>query len=98
MIRVVIPAHLKTLAKVDGEVQLQVSPPVTIGSVLDALEAKYPVLMGTIRDHGTNKRRDFLRYFVCGEDWSLESSDKALPDEIANGKEPFLVIGAIAGG
>jgi len=98
MIRVIIPAHLKTLAKVDGEVTLQVGHPVTIRTVLDALETKYPMLMGTIRDHDTLKRRDFLRYFVCEEDWSLESPDKPLPDEIAKGKEPFLVIGAIAGG
>ena len=98
MIRVVIPAHLKSLAKVDGEVSLQVTGPVTIRTVLDALEAKYPVLMGTIRDHDTLKRRDFLRYFACEEDWSLEPQDKPLPQEVANGKEPFLVIGAIAGG
>ncbi|HVZ16863.1 MAG TPA: MoaD/ThiS family protein [Terriglobales bacterium] len=98
MIRVVIPAHLKTLAKVDGEVALQVEGPVTIRTVLDALEAKHPVLMGTIRDHDTLKRRDFLRYFACEEDWSLESPDKPLPEEVASGKEPFLVIGAIAGG
>ena len=98
MIRVVIPAHLKTLAKVDGEVQLEVAPPVTIGSVLDALEARYPVLMGTIRDHDTKKRRAFLRYFACEEDLSLESPDTLLPEAVANGKEPFLVIGAIAGG
>jgi hypothetical protein len=94
----VIPAHLKTLAKVDGEVKLEVSGPVTIRTVLDALEAKYPVLMGTIRDHDTLKRRDFLRYFACEEDWSLESPDKPLPEEVAKGKEPLLVIGAIAGG
>lgn len=98
MIRVVIPAHLKTLAKVDGEVTLQIEGPVTIRTVLDALEAKHPVLMGTIRDHDTLKRRDFLRYFACEEDWSLESPDKPLPEEVASGKEPFLVIGAIAGG
>ncbi len=98
MIRVVIPAHLKTLAKVEGEVSVQVEGPVTIRTVLDALEAKHPVLMGTIRDHGTLKRRDFLRYFACEEDWSLESADKPLPEAIASGKEPFLVIGAIAGG
>ena len=98
MIRVVIPAHLKTLAKVDGEVTVQVDGPVTIRTVLDALEEKYPVLMGTIRDHDTLKRREFLRYFACEEDWSLEPADKPLPEAIANGKEPFLVIGAIAGG
>ena len=98
MIRVVIPAHLKTLAKVDGEVQLQVPPPVTIGSVLDALEEKYPVLTGTIRDHDTKQRRAFLRYFACEEDLSLDPPDKPLPEEVVSGKEPLLVIGAIAGG
>jgi len=89
---------LKTLAKVEGEIQLEVTGPVTIRTVLDALEAKYPTLTGTIRDHDTLKRRDFLRYFACEEDWSLESADKPLPEEVAKGKEPFLVIGAIAGG
>ena len=98
MIRVVIPAHLKTLAKVDGEIQLDVSPPVTQRSVLDALEAKYPVLMGTIRDHDTKQRRAFLRFFACQEDWTHEAPDKPLPEAVASGKEPFLVIGAIAGG
>jgi len=98
MIRVVIPAHLRTLAGVGSELQLDVSPPVTIESVLDALEAKYPVLSGTIRDHGTKQRRAFLRYFACEEDWSLEPQDKPLPDAVVSGKEPFLVIGAIAGG
>jgi len=98
MIRVVIPAHLRTLAKVEGEVQLEVPRPVTQRAVLDALEAKYPVLCGTIRDHGTFKRRDFLRYYACEEDWSLESPDTPLPEPIASGKEPFLIIGAIAGG
>jgi len=98
MIRVTIPAHLRTLAKVDGELQLDVSPPVTIGSVLDALEAKYPVLTGTIRDHDTKQRRAFLRYFACEEDLSLEPPDTPLPEAVVNGKEPFMVIGAIAGG
>jgi molybdopterin synthase sulfur carrier subunit len=98
MIRVVIPAHLRTLAKVGSEVQLDVASPVTTRSVLDALEAKYPVLRGTIRDHITLQRRAFLRYFVCSEDWSLESPDAPLPEAIANGAEPFYVIGAIAGG
>ncbi|HUN88988.1 MAG TPA: MoaD/ThiS family protein [Terriglobales bacterium] len=98
MIRVVIPAHLKTLAKVDGEIKLDVSPPVTQRSVLDALEARYPVLQGTIRDHDTKQRRAFLRFFVCEEDWTHESPDAPLPEAIASGKEPFLVIGAIAGG
>lgn len=98
MIRVVIPAHLRTLAKVGSEVQLEVAAPVTTRSVLDALEARYPVLRGTIRDHITLQRRAFLRYFVCSEDWSLESPDAPLPDAIASGAEPFYVIGAIAGG
>ena len=99
MIRVVIPAHLRTLAKVEGsEVQLEVPAPVTQRTVLDALEARYPVLRGTIRDHVTLKRRDFLRYYVCEEDWSLESPDAPLPEAITSGKEPFLIIGAIAGG
>jgi molybdopterin converting factor small subunit len=98
MIRVQIPAHLRTLAKVDGEVSVDVVGRPTIGSVLDAVEAKYPVLIGTIRDHGTKRRRDFLRYFACEEDFSLEPADTPLPDAVASGKEPFLVIGAIAGG
>ena len=98
MIRVIIPAHLRTLAKVEGEVKLEVAAPVTQRAVLDALEAMYPVLCGTIRDHVTLKRRDFLRFYVCEEDWSLESPDTPLPDAIAAGKEPFLIIGAIAGG
>ncbi|MGZ4787110.1 MAG: MoaD/ThiS family protein [Terriglobales bacterium] len=98
MIRVVIPAHLKTLAKVDGEIQLEVMGSVTQRSVLDALEAKYPVLTGTIRDHDTKQRRAFLRFFACEEDLSLDAPDKPLPDEVASGKEPYLIIGAIAGG
>lgn len=99
MIRVVIPAHLRTLAKVEGsELELEVAPPVTMGRVLDALEERFPVLRGTIRDHGTLQRRAFLRYYVCEEDWSLESPDTPLPDAITSGKEPFLIIGAIAGG
>lgn len=98
MIRVVIPAHLRTLAKVDAEVQVDVAAPVTTRSVLDALEARYPVLRGTIRDHATLQRRAFLRYFVCSEDWSLESPDAPLPDAVVSGAEPFYVIGAIAGG
>ena len=98
MIRVVLPAHLRTLAHVDGEVTIEVAGRVTLGAVLDALEANYPVLRGTIRDHVTFERRPFLRYFVCQEDWSLEPPDTALPEAIASGKEPFLVIGAIAGG
>jgi sulfur-carrier protein len=98
MIRVVIPAHLRTLAKVDGEVQVDVPGEATTRSVLDALEARYPVLRGTIRDHVTLERRPFLRYFVCAEDWSLEPPDTKLPEAVASGAEPFFVIGAIAGG
>ncbi len=98
MIRVIIPAHLRTLAKVEGELQLEVAAPVTQRAVLDALEERYPVLRGTIRDHVTLKRRDFLRYYACEEDWSLEPPDTPLPQAIASGKEPFLIIGAIAGG
>ncbi|MCI0349575.1 MAG: MoaD/ThiS family protein [Acidobacteriales bacterium] len=98
MIRVVLPAHLKTLAHADGEVQLEVNEPVTQRSVLDALEARYPMLRGTIRDHGTLKRRAFLRFFACEQDLSHESPDAPLPSEVATGKEPFLIIGAVAGG
>jgi len=98
MIRVVLPFHLKNLARVEGEVELELASPVTIKDVLDAVEAKYPALRGTIRDHGTLKRRPFIRYFVCKEDWSLEPTDKLLPEEIISGKEPFLVVGAMAGG
>jgi hypothetical protein len=98
MIRVLLPFHLRTLACVDGEVQLDVPPPVTVGSVLDAIEARYPVLRGTIRDHGTLKRRPFVRFFACKEDLSNEPPETPLPAEVVNGVEPFLVIGAIAGG
>ena len=98
MIRVIIPAHLRTLAKVEGELQLDVPPPVTVRSVLDTLEERYPVLRGTIRDHGTLQRRACLRYYACEEDWSLEPADTPLPEPITSGKEPFLIIGAIAGG
>lgn len=98
MIRVVLPTHLKTLAKVTGEVQLDLHPPVTTRSILDALEKQYPVLTGTIRDHDTLKRRAFLRFFACNEDLSHESPDAPLPDAIASGAEPFFIIGAIAGG
>lgn len=98
MIRVVLPFHLKNLARVDGEVALDLPGAVTVAMVLDAIEAKYPALRGTIRDHGTLKRRPFIRYFVCKEDWSLEPTDQALPEEIISGKEPFLVVGAMAGG
>jgi sulfur-carrier protein len=98
MIRVEIPGHLKTLAHVDGELQLEVPEPVTQRSVLDALEAKYPMLRGTIRDHETQQRRPYLRFFACQEDLSFESPDAPLPEAVASGKEPFLVIGAVAGG
>ena len=98
MIRVVLPFHLRNLARVDGEVELEVASPITVRAVLDALEAKYPVLRGTIRDHGTLKRRPFIRFFACKEDLSLEPPDTILPEEIVKGTEPFLVIGAIAGG
>ncbi len=98
MIRVVLPQHLRTLAHVDGEVQLEVAGPVTQRTVLDALEARYPMLRGAIRDHVTLQRRPFLRFFACEEDFSLQSPDDPLPEAVASGKEPFLVIGAIAGG
>jgi sulfur-carrier protein len=98
MIRVELPAHLRTLAQVSGEVNVEVSGPVTQRSVLDALEAKFPMLRGTIRDHGTLKRRAFLRFFACQEDLSHESPDAPLPEAVASGKEPFLIIGAVAGG
>jgi len=98
MIRVVLPYHLRRLAGVDGEVQLEVGSPVTVISVLDALEARYPVLRGTIRDHGTLKRRPFIRFFACKEDLSLEPPETRLPDAVVSGDEPFLVVGAMAGG
>ncbi|PYJ61818.1 MAG: hypothetical protein DME24_05625 [Verrucomicrobia bacterium] len=98
MIRIVLPYHLRTLARVDSEVQLEVASPATLRSVLDALEARYPVLRGTIRDHGTLKRRPFVRFFACKEDLSLESPETRLPDEVVNGVEPFLIVGAMAGG
>jgi hypothetical protein len=98
MIRVVLPQHLRTLARVSGEVNLEVATPVTQRTVLDALEARYPMLLGTIRDHVTQQRRPFLRFFACEEDLSHESPDAPLPEAVSSGKEPFLVIGAIAGG
>jgi sulfur-carrier protein len=98
MIQVVLPAHLRTLARVDGEVAVDVSGRATQRSVLDALEAQYPVLRGTIRDHVTLERRPFLRFFACQEDLSHESPDAPLPDPVARGTEPFMIIGAIAGG
>jgi len=98
MIRVTLPYHLRNLARVDGEVALEVEGPVTQRAVLDALEARYPVLRGTIRDHVTLRRRPFLRFFACEEDLSHEPPDSPLPDAVARGTEPFLVLGAIAGG
>jgi molybdopterin synthase sulfur carrier subunit len=98
MIRVVLPPHLRTLARVDGELELEVKTPVNQRSVLDALEARYPMLRGTIRDHVTQLRRPMVRFFACGEDLSHESPDAQLPEAIATGSEPFLIIGAIAGG
>jgi sulfur-carrier protein len=98
MIRVMLPFHLRNLAGIDGELSLDVAPPVTQRSILDALEVRYPMLRGTIRDHDTQERRPFLRFFACEEDFSHESPDTPLPDAVAAGKEPFIVIGAIAGG
>jgi hypothetical protein len=98
MIRVVLPYHLRTLARVDDEVRLEVDGEVTQRAVLDALEARYPVLCGTIREHGTLRRRPFLRFFACEQDWSQEPPDAPLPDAVARGTEPFLVVGAMAGG
>jgi sulfur-carrier protein len=98
MIQVVLPAHLRTLARVEGEVAVDVSGQATQRSVLDALEAQYPALRGTIRDHVTQERRPFLRFFACQEDLSHESPDAPLPDPVARGTEPFMIIGAIAGG
>jgi sulfur-carrier protein len=98
MIRVVLPAHLRTLAKVNGEVKIDVAPPVTQRAVLDALEARYPMLRGTIRDQRTLKRRAFLRIFACEQDLSHDSPDTPLPDAVATGSEPLLVVGAMAGG
>ena len=98
MIRVVLPYHLRNLARVGGEVELDIEAPVTIGAVLDALEAAYPVLRGTIREHGTLKRRPFVRYFACKDDWSHEPEMTELPEAVATGEEPFMVVGAMAGG
>jgi sulfur-carrier protein len=98
MIRVTLPPHLRKLAQVDGEVKLDVEGPVTQQSLLDALEAGYPMLRGTVRDHTTQKRRAFVRFFACGEDLSHEPPDAPLPDAVATGTEPFMIIGAIAGG
>jgi hypothetical protein len=98
MIRVVLPAHLRTLARVDGEVQVEVQNPATLRGVLEALEARFPVLRGSIRDHVTLKRRPFVRFFACEEDLSLEPPDTPLPEAVVSGSEPFLIIGALAGG
>ncbi|HLQ33847.1 MAG TPA: MoaD/ThiS family protein [Chloroflexota bacterium] len=98
MIRVVLPAHLRTLAHINGEVQLQINGQVTQGTVLDALEASYPMLRGTMRDQLTRKRRAFVRFFACEQDVSHDPPDTPLPEAIAAGKEPFLIVGAIAGG
>lgn len=98
MIRVVLPAHLRTLAKVSGEVKVEIEGPATQGAVLDALELRYPALRGTIRDHVTKKRRAFVRFFACEEDLSHELPDAPLPEAVATGSEPFLVVGAMAGG
>ena len=98
MIRVVLPYHLQTLAHVGAEVNLEVTGTVTLGSVLDALEVRYPMLAGTIRDHVTQQRRPFLRFFACSEDISLESPDSPLPEKVVSGEEPFIVLGSIAGG
>ncbi len=98
MIRVILPFHLRNLASVGAEVLLDVAAPVTANAILDALETRYPMLRGTIRDRGTLKRRPLLRFFVCDEDWSHDSPDKPLPDAIASGAEVFFIVGAIAGG
>ena len=98
MIRVVLPPHLRTLAKVTGEVNLDVEGVITLRAVLDALEARYPMLRGTIRDHGTLRRRPFLRFFACEQDLSHEAPDSPLPDAVASGAEPLYIVGAIAGG
>ncbi len=98
MVRIVLPPHLRNLAQARGDVELEVAGPVTQRTVLDALEARYPMLRGTIREHGTLERRAFLRFFACQEDLSHESPDAPLPDAVASGEEPFIVIGAIAGG
>lgn len=98
MIRVVLPYHLRTLARVDGEVELEIDGPVTVRAVLEALEARHPSLRGTIRDHGTLRRRPFIRFFACREDLSHEPPDTLLPEAIVQGAEPFMIVGAMAGG
>lgn len=97
-IRVVLPAHLKALARISGEVQVDIDPPVTQRTVLDAIEARYPTLAGTVRDHTTQQRRPFVRFYACQEDLSHDSPDAVLPDAVVNGTEPFLIIGSMAGG
>jgi len=98
MIRVILPQHLRTLARTGREVELHVDAPITQCAILDALEAAYPVLRGTVRDHGTLQRRAFIRFFACGQDWSHETPDAPLPEAIVRGDEPFMVVGAMAGG
>jgi molybdopterin synthase sulfur carrier subunit len=98
VIRVVLPAHLRTLARVRGEVELEVPPPVTQRAVLDALEARFPMLRGTIRSHGTLERRPYVRYYACREDLSHEPPDAPLPEAVARGAEPFVILGAMSGG
>jgi hypothetical protein len=98
MVRIALPFHLRTLARVESELAIEIAPPVTLRAVLDALEAQHPVLAGTIRDHVTQQRRPFLRFYACGEDFSNASPDTPLPEAVASGKEPLFIIGAIAGG
>jgi hypothetical protein len=98
MIRVVLPYHLRTLARVEGEVRIEAGSPATLGHILDTLESSYPALRGAIREHGAGKRRPFIRFFVCKEDWSHEPPGAKLPDAVINGLEPFLIVGAMAGG
>ena len=98
MVRVILPQHLRTLARVDGEVTLDIAGPVTVDSVLDVLEARYPVLRGTIRDHMTKRRRPFIRFFACEQDMSHETTDTPLPETVVTGTEPLLIVGAMAGG
>ena len=98
MIRVVLPYHLRTLTRVQGEVELGIEGPATISAVLDALEARFPALRGTIREHGTLRRRPFVRFYSCAEDWSHESPDRELPASVADGREPLMIVGAMSGG
>lgn len=98
MIRVVLPAHLRTLARVSGEVKLELEGPLTHAAVLDAIEQRFPMLRGTIRDHHTHRRRAFVRFFACGQDLSHEAPDAGLPEEVVSGREPYMIVGAMAGG